>query len=260
VEGAFAGAGVQPVERTGEVQDVAVAEGDEVVDHERRARVLIDRHGQEGGVGVGLDDEHRHVDGHPAQRRHRRRARSDHAQRVHALGDQVLDRLLRGGAVALVQGDLGDGVVGGARRELDRAHDARRPEGDRALHEHADAPRPLRGQRPRDEVGAVVEFLDGLEHPPTSVGFDVRVIVEHPRDGHVRHARDRRDLSDVGLVRADVHHPHLRRPRLQRCYREQRRPRNDRTQPARAPRRSGMHERAERVGHREDAATSVLTG
>ena len=51
------GAGIQPVEGTGQVQDVTVPERDQMLHGEARPEPLVDGQGEQVGLGLGLDDE-----------------------------------------------------------------------------------------------------------------------------------------------------------------------------------------------------------
>ena len=183
-----------------------MAERDEMVDREGRALLLIDRGGEERRVVIRFDDEDGDAHRRLAQGGDRRGARGDDAEGIDPLTREIVDRLLRTDLVVVTGRDRADRVSGTAGGRLDRTQNARRAELDGALHEHADPLGPVGREGAGGHVRPVAQLLDHVEHAAPGRLPDVGVVVEHARHGHVRDARDGRDLPDVRLRRARVGH------------------------------------------------------
>ena len=121
--------------------------------------------------------------------------RGDHEDPVDALDAQALDRVAHRRAVERGQADDGDEVARRVGGLLDREERRRRAVERRVEAHDAERPRPAGDERARRGVRAVVELAHRGEHAPPRLGPDLRAVVDDPRDGLVR---DARELGHVG--------------------------------------------------------------
>ena len=89
-------------------------------------------------------------------------------------------------------------VAGGARGEVDAAHDLAEEGAVHVGQQHADRHRPPRRQAARGAVRHVAQPLDGVEHALARLGAHGPLVVEHPRHGGHRGAGGAGDLVDRG--------------------------------------------------------------
>jgi hypothetical protein len=196
------GACFGPRLRSREVQDVGVAELDQVPRREVRAGRLVHADRPAGLRLVALDDDHRCAQillgAGDVQRLVGRRDQDD---RLDAVVAQVVDgvgQLLAGEALQVGRADE---VAGLAAGRLDAPVDGARSPESALRPDHADGRGASGDQRPGRAVGPVAQLADGLQHPLAGLRAQVGLPVDHPRDGLVRHAGQ---SGDVGHHRRPV--------------------------------------------------------
>jgi hypothetical protein len=137
----------------------------------------VDRQGVEGVKGAGV--------------------RGDDDDAFHALCDEVLD----GRDDRFVVSRVGEGrthpVPGRTGRTLDCGDAARRAVLQRIGREHAERTRAPGAERSRCVVHPVVELVHRLQHARLGLRGDIRVIVQHTRDGLPGDSGERRDITDA---------------------------------------------------------------
>ena len=183
--------------RASDEGDVAMAELEEMPHDESGAGSVVQGHRGERGAGrtkVCAHRDDRHVGGDDPRGGQPLALGGDEHDGLCRLVLEVLHRIAERRSRRVGDTRQAHEVAGLASGDLDGDHRARRPVQLGSRREHADDAGSARDERAGRRVAPVAELGDRPADPFLGVRADVRVVVEHPRDGLVGHLGDAGDV------------------------------------------------------------------